>query len=792
MLPTPSGQSTSSSSTSTSSSSSSSSSNLPRPLIPKPSKTAPADVNGESGAEPAELNPQAVRACLPCRERKRKCDGNQPCQSCVKRDVECFFAAPRKRGPHGDKAATTRRDGPVDVSPGSMAAPSPVSVGGQSLEVLSSVVSGTRTDHDHVAKWAKTGEQQRVWPSSSSSSSAPSVATFLATPASFPSLLSSATTSSRISTAPPTPSMSVTQFLDPLVFVPQHLRNQYERYFWAFFIGPQKTLYPIEREVIISAAISTFSKERPADKGACRGVGSTNCPCFLAAQAGLTWAVLAIGAQTCGYPGEAIRFIVLSRKSLQQSISCLNEVTAFAFALLHLYYYGLRDFRLSLFFTKMKLDILNSLPPSSRTESLKAMCDYTCLQLHIPSSPTSKAPVQLLEQDLREFEALLHHDPGSPAPLPTIQRAIYATLKLLGECLGYLLFVERLEGTLPMEDYISLVERDMGLCQAIFKLWRPFGALNEIMESIYESIEVWIIYLIIEVERKDGQRLTQPSQLIRPRLKNQAELLKEQVSYLYLEERKFLDEILPIISQRIASRFSSQADTFSAVDNMEHLSRDHRLYVRPPPSKLRLVGTDDLKARALLLCHSIADTTARNSQWARYLPPTLLASFVNAASVMSEWNLWSDLENFSSYFREMSFAWPLFVNALAKVDAALQMKRDCDATGREMPRITLMRVCGNNVIKGITPEEKDRLEHAASDQIQIQSPLPLPPPLSLLPQTPTFLPNLPVTPLPTVEYDFSVFWSATPGPEDLRDILGDVDTSVFATASPLSNPFSLN
>ena len=36
-------------------------------------------------------------ACKPCRERKRKCDGKEPCVTCTDWGYECYYEAPRKR-----------------------------------------------------------------------------------------------------------------------------------------------------------------------------------------------------------------------------------------------------------------------------------------------------------------------------------------------------------------------------------------------------------------------------------------------------------------------------------------------------------------------------------------------------------------------------------------------------------------------------------------------------------------------------------------------------------------------
>ncbi|KLO87982.1 uncharacterized protein LW93_5148 [Fusarium fujikuroi] len=45
----------------------------------------------------AESKPRVAKACETCRRRKRKCDGNSPCSSCVKNNIECVYVLERKR-----------------------------------------------------------------------------------------------------------------------------------------------------------------------------------------------------------------------------------------------------------------------------------------------------------------------------------------------------------------------------------------------------------------------------------------------------------------------------------------------------------------------------------------------------------------------------------------------------------------------------------------------------------------------------------------------------------------------
>ncbi|CAK4034852.1 related to Pdr3p [Lecanosticta acicola] len=54
--------------------------------------------NGDGGSPPAQKRQRAKQACEPCRLRKRKCDGNMPCNMCTQFEYKCYFEKhPRKR-----------------------------------------------------------------------------------------------------------------------------------------------------------------------------------------------------------------------------------------------------------------------------------------------------------------------------------------------------------------------------------------------------------------------------------------------------------------------------------------------------------------------------------------------------------------------------------------------------------------------------------------------------------------------------------------------------------------------
>lgn len=65
----------------------------------KPEAPAPAASNSSSGSPPAAHRPAAPpvkAACLFCRARKSKCDGKQPCKTCIVKHQECIYKASRR------------------------------------------------------------------------------------------------------------------------------------------------------------------------------------------------------------------------------------------------------------------------------------------------------------------------------------------------------------------------------------------------------------------------------------------------------------------------------------------------------------------------------------------------------------------------------------------------------------------------------------------------------------------------------------------------------------------------
>ena len=82
---------------------------------------------------------RAVKACVPCKNSKKRCDSRTPCSNCCRRDCEtlCTYddeGYVRARPPHSRR--TTTASSSIDGRRRSMAAPS-VSIDGSSIDMYS-------------------------------------------------------------------------------------------------------------------------------------------------------------------------------------------------------------------------------------------------------------------------------------------------------------------------------------------------------------------------------------------------------------------------------------------------------------------------------------------------------------------------------------------------------------------------------------------------------------------------------------------------------------------------------
>ncbi|KAK5040138.1 hypothetical protein LTS07_000635 [Exophiala sideris] len=50
-----------------------------------------------SGVVEPGVRRRAKRACEPCKARKRKCNGSEPCSACIRYEYECYFPLPRRK-----------------------------------------------------------------------------------------------------------------------------------------------------------------------------------------------------------------------------------------------------------------------------------------------------------------------------------------------------------------------------------------------------------------------------------------------------------------------------------------------------------------------------------------------------------------------------------------------------------------------------------------------------------------------------------------------------------------------
>ena len=59
------------------------------------------DENDDEGSLQRGKRSRVALACLRCKTRKQKCDGNQPCSKCSKTEQQCEYVIPQKPMPFG-------------------------------------------------------------------------------------------------------------------------------------------------------------------------------------------------------------------------------------------------------------------------------------------------------------------------------------------------------------------------------------------------------------------------------------------------------------------------------------------------------------------------------------------------------------------------------------------------------------------------------------------------------------------------------------------------------------------
>lgn len=63
-------------------------------------KKMPATPQMQAQTRKKRMKPTVTAACQECRSKHAKCDGLNPCSSCVKKEIQCVYdAARKKRGP---------------------------------------------------------------------------------------------------------------------------------------------------------------------------------------------------------------------------------------------------------------------------------------------------------------------------------------------------------------------------------------------------------------------------------------------------------------------------------------------------------------------------------------------------------------------------------------------------------------------------------------------------------------------------------------------------------------------
>lgn len=94
------------------------------------STTSPNSQPGDGRARQPSITPsttnhvrrmRARKACEPCRERKRKCDGGNPCSCCVRYEYDCYYFSVRER--RGMTTSSSHRASPPNMEARIAAAP---------------------------------------------------------------------------------------------------------------------------------------------------------------------------------------------------------------------------------------------------------------------------------------------------------------------------------------------------------------------------------------------------------------------------------------------------------------------------------------------------------------------------------------------------------------------------------------------------------------------------------------------------------------------------------------------
>ena len=121
-------------------------------------KTSPNSQLGDGHARQPSITPsstntnghvrrmRARKACEPCRERKRKCDGGNPCSCCVRYEYDCYYFSVRER--RGMTTSSSNRASPPNMEARIAAAPVAATQQQQPLPLAPPVLPPVREESD--------------------------------------------------------------------------------------------------------------------------------------------------------------------------------------------------------------------------------------------------------------------------------------------------------------------------------------------------------------------------------------------------------------------------------------------------------------------------------------------------------------------------------------------------------------------------------------------------------------------------------------------------------------------
>lgn len=106
------------------------------------SRTSPEHGSPQDGHEGEVRKRKRIQqACKACSFRRVKCDGQRPCQTCIKNGDECLYGQPKKRGPAKGTTRGGKRAGPLQRSDSSHTAGRQASLSGMPMSGHGSSIS---------------------------------------------------------------------------------------------------------------------------------------------------------------------------------------------------------------------------------------------------------------------------------------------------------------------------------------------------------------------------------------------------------------------------------------------------------------------------------------------------------------------------------------------------------------------------------------------------------------------------------------------------------------------------